>query len=126
MKKIIVDLDGTLTVKKDLPYSESIPNTPLIEKLSYYKKCGYEIIIFTARNMRTYRGNVGKINVHTLPGILEWLDLNQVPYDQVIVGKPWCGTEGFYVDDRAVRPAEFVNLTEAQLQDLVQKDEKCI
>jgi capsule biosynthesis phosphatase len=25
------------------------------------------------------------------------------------VGKPWCGEEGFIVDDKAIRPDEFVN-----------------
>ena len=29
-------------------------------------------------------------------------------YDEVIYGKPWPGPEGFYIDDRAIRPKEFI------------------
>ncbi|ONG14085.1 hypothetical protein BXT95_26585, partial [Escherichia coli] len=58
-----------------------------------------------------YKENIGKINIHTLPVIIDWLNENRVPYDEVIVGKPWCGDEGFYVDDRAIRPSELCNMT---------------
>ncbi len=45
--------------------------------------------------MRTYEGNVGKINVNTLPIIIDWLERHNVPYDEIYVGKPWCGHDGF-------------------------------
>lgn len=51
--------------------------------------------------------------------ILDWLAAHDVPYDEVHVGKPWCGTEGFYVDDKAVRPSEFVALSYDQLRALI-------
>src|SRR5690606_29179535 len=57
--------------------------------------------------MNTYGGNVGLINANTLPIILDWLARHEVPFDEVVVGKPWCGEGGFYVDDRALRPSEF-------------------
>jgi capsule biosynthesis phosphatase len=59
--------------------------------------------------MRTHDGDISKINIHTLPIIINWLERHNVPYDGIIVGKPYCGTEGFYVDDRAIRPNEFIN-----------------
>lgn len=109
MKRLIVDLDGTLTLGGDgQNYACKEPNLPLIAKLRAYQADGFEIVISTARNMRTYNGEVGKINVHTLPGVLDWLKRHDVPHDEVIVAKPWCGFEGFYIDDRAVRPDEFV------------------
>jgi len=70
--------------------------------------------------MRTYQGAVGKINANTLPVILEWLKKHDVPYDEIYVGKPWCGTEGFYVDDRAIRPREFVTLSLAEINALIE------
>lgn len=116
MKKIIIDLDGTLTIDDpSLPYEKKSPQEAVVEKLRFYQNLGYSIVIHSARNMRTYDGNVGRINVHTLPKILDWLTLHSVPFDEVIVGKPWCGSEGFYVDDRAVRPDEFVFLSPAEL-----------
>jgi len=119
MKKLIVDLDGTITKGDTSDYHNVSPNLDVIDKLHFYKSLGYEIIIQTARNMRTYEGNVGKINIHTLPIITEWLDRHEVPYDEIHVGKPWCGFEGFYVDDRAVRPSEFTTMTPEEIKDLI-------
>jgi capsule biosynthesis phosphatase len=111
MKRIIIDLDETLCFTKDGNYLESVPNTALIDKITEYKKLGFEIIINTSRNMRTYGSNIGKINAITLPLIIKWLDKHNVPYDEIYVGKPWCGFEGFYVDDKAIRPDEFIKLS---------------
>ncbi len=126
MKKLVIDLDGTLTIETPGPYPEKLPNLPLIQKLHEYKQLGYQITIFTARNMRTYEGNVGMINVHTLPIVLEWLERHEVPFDEVLVGKPWCGTEGFYVDDRAVRPSEFAKATPEEIAALIAAESSCL
>ncbi|HBC7113125.1 TPA: capsular biosynthesis protein, partial [Escherichia coli] len=66
----------------------------------------------------TYNSNIGKITAVTLPIIVEWLEKNNVPYDEIYVGKPWCGHEGFYVDDKAIRPNEFVNLSYNEIKKL--------
>ncbi len=111
MKRLVFDLDGTIALDDPArAYAEREPNRALIEKLRQYKAQGFEIVIASARNMRTHQGNVGKINALTLPVILDWLTRHEVPFDEVHVGKPWCGTEGFYIDDKAVRPSEFVEL----------------
>lgn len=125
MKKLIVDLDGTLTMADTPDYRNVLPRVDVIEQLRIYKDDGFEIVIFTARNMRTFDGNVGKINVHTLPIITEWLDTHQVPYDEIIVGKPWCGKSGFYIDDRAIRPSEFATLSPDELSTLLDKEKIC-
>lgn len=120
MKIIVIDLDGTLTIDDpEVAYEERLPRTDVIEKLRSFRSDGYRIIVNTARNMRTHAGNIGVINVQTLPVILRWLELHEVPFDEVIVGKPWCGFDGFYVDDRAIRPDEFVELDPAQIRRLI-------
>lgn len=119
MKKLIVDLDNTLTMADADTYPEMSVNKDVVKKLALYRANGFSITINTSRNMRTYEGNVGKINIHTLPVILEWLDEHDVPYDEVLVGKPWCGTEGFYIDDRAIRPDEFVSLSPEEISRLI-------
>ena len=113
IKKIVVDLDNTITLDPDekIDYSQKLPNKEVIAKLASMKRLGYTILIFTSRNMNTYEGNVGKINVETLPIIMDWLQKHNVPFDEILVGKPWCGRDGFYVDDRSIRPSEFVNLS---------------
>lgn len=119
MKNLVIDLDGTLTIDDNSSYSDKPVNIQVVAQLRKYKEMGFKITIYTSRNMKTFSGNVGKINVETLPIILEWLDINNIPYDEVIVGKPWCGTDGFYVDDRAIRPNEFTTLSYDEIKDLL-------
>ncbi|WP_413516729.1 HAD hydrolase family protein [Photobacterium phosphoreum] len=126
MKKLVIDLDGTLTTANTTDYRLVSPNMYVIKKLREYQQQGFSITIFTARNMRTYEGNIGKINIHTLPIIVEWLEKHSVPYDEIIVGKPWCGHDGFYIDDRAIRPSEFASLSVDEINSLLDKEKiKC-
>jgi len=120
MKRLVFDLDGVLTIDDpDRSYADREPNLAVIAKLRDYRAQGFEIAIFTARNMRTFGGQIGKINANTLPTVIDWLRRHDVPFDEIHVGKPWCGDEGFYVDDRAVRPSEFVALSLEQIQALI-------
>ncbi len=115
MKRIVIDLDGTLTLSDSKDYAKVSPNHEVVAKLREYHELGFEIVIHTARNMRTHEGNIGKINALTLPVILDWLKRHDVPYDEIVVGKPWCGTQGFYVDDKALRPDEFAKLSREEI-----------
>lgn len=120
MKRLVFDLDGTIALDDpDRPYAERAPNLAVIDQLRAYREQGFEIVICSARNMRTYGGQIGKINANTLPVILDWLARHDVPYDEIHVGKPWCGTEGFYVDDKAIRPSEFVALSLDEIRALL-------
>ena len=122
MKRLIMDLDNTITLTENGDYKNAKPIVSVIEKLKEYKAQGFEIIISSSRNMRTYEGNVGKINVNTLPIIIDWLERHNVPYDEIYVGKPWCGHDGFYVDDRAVRPDEFALMSYDEIRKLTKMD----
>ena len=122
MKRLILDLDETVSITKNGKYEVSSPIISMVEMIRLYKKKGFEIVFSTSRNMRTYEGNIGKINANTLPVIIDWLDKHNVPYDEIYVGKPWCGFEGFYVDDKAIRPSEFVNLSYSEIMELLEKD----
>jgi capsule biosynthesis phosphatase len=108
MKRLIIDLDDTITLSAQDGYENALPNLALIARLREYQADGFEIVISTSRNVRTYEGNIGKINAHTLPVIVAWLERHAVPFDEIHVGKPWCGLEGFYVDDKSIRPSEFL------------------
>ena len=121
-KKIVIDLDDTISITENGKYLESIPNLQVVEKLREYKELGYDIVIHSSRNMRTYNNNIGEINVHTLPVVIDFLNKYNIPYDQIIMGKPWLGYGGFYVDDKSIRPSEFVNKTEEEIIDLLNKE----
>lgn len=119
MKRLIFDLDDTLCTTQNGDYANAQPITEVVEKLREYHRQGFTIVINTSRNMRTYQGNIGAINKNTLPIILDWLVRHEIPYDELYVGKPWCGFEGFYVDDKAIRPDELVKLSYVEICQLL-------
>ena len=59
-----------------------------------------------------------------MPNIKEWLNKHNVPYDEIIVGKPWCGENGFYIDDKALRPDEFLTLDNNSIKSILNKENK--
>ncbi|MGV2898232.1 capsular biosynthesis protein [Achromobacter sp. AGC78] len=111
-KVLVFDVDGTLCeIRRDgQPYADVEPLWPVVEKLREYKREGFYIVLNSARNMRTYQGNTGLLNANTLPVLIDWLKKHDIPYDELHLGKPWPGTNGFYVDDRTIRPDEFCRL----------------
>jgi len=120
-KAIVIDLDGTLCEKKgkDQEYIDVEPNAEVLKKLREYRDAGFYIIIVSARNMRTFEGNIGLINANTLKTIHKWMDKHDVPYDEIHVGRPWCGFNGFYVDDKTIRPDEFLDLSPEEIKKLI-------
>ena len=125
-KCLVIDLDGTLSIDENKPYKDRAINAALVATLKGYKDRGFRIIIHTSRSMRSYAGDVAKIKTNALPEILEWLERHGVPYDEVVVGKPWCGTNGFYVDDRALRPSEFVSLSYDEIILLLAREKEVV
>ncbi|WP_421855636.1 hypothetical protein [Oricola sp.] len=121
MKKLVVDLDDTITVGSNLPYPDQSPNPDTVRKLREYRNLGFQIAIYTARNMNTHANNTGLICAKTLPLIVTWLEKHGIPFDEIHVGKPWCGDGGFYVDDKAIRPNEFANLEYDEILSLLEK-----
>ncbi|MDA9660084.1 HAD-IIIC family phosphatase [Pseudomonadota bacterium] len=119
MKRLILDLDNTICNTDNGDYKNSIPVQSVIDRIHQYKKKGFEIVISTSRNIRTYENNLGKINANTLPIIIDWLNEHNVPYDEIYVGKPWCGSDGFYVDDKSIRPNEFVEMEYEQISTML-------
>ena len=109
-KVLVLDVDGTICPTKGQgeTYSDVEPDAAMVQRIRAYAAEGWHIVFQTSRNMRTYEGNVGLINANTLPELVDWLRRHEIPFDEVHVGKPWAGHDGFYVDDRAVRPAEFL------------------
>jgi capsule biosynthesis phosphatase len=108
---IVIDLDGTLTIPGSGSSYETLrPRHEVVRQLRNYAAQGFRIAIMTSRNMRSFANSIGRINAETLPVAIEWLKRHDIPFDEIHVGKPWCGDDGFYVDDRAIRPSEFVAL----------------
>lgn len=116
----VFDIDGTLCPikKKDEKYEDLVPYPDMLEKLRYYKENGARIILYTSRNMNSYNGNIGLINKYTARTLSEWLEKWKIPYDEIVYGKVWPGHKGFYVDDRTVRPDEFMKYSPDELENI--------
>lgn len=102
------DLDNTLvsypTVKND--YSTVEPLHDTIKILRFLKSLGHEIIIYTARRMRTHNGNVEKAIADIGNITKETLQKFDIPYDELHFGKPYAN---FYIDDLMVSPVLNIN-----------------
>ncbi|MGL9746930.1 LNS2 domain-containing protein [Enterococcus sp. DIV0170] len=123
MKAIVMDIDNTFCEKRgSKEYKDLEPYPEVVEQMRSYHEKGYKIVLQTARQMNTHQGNLGLINKITVPILIEWLEKWEIPYDELHVGKPWCGHGGFYVDDRAIRPKEFVTLTEEEILKRIEDD----
>ncbi len=118
---LVVDIDGTLCDIKTAgqTYAELVPRADMVSKLREYQQRGYRILLYTSRNMKTHNHNLGLINKHTAPVLLAWLEQWDIPYDEILFGKPWPRSKGFYIDDRAIRPDEFLKLSEAEIHQLL-------
>jgi len=101
--RICFDLDNTLVTYPTIPYDYStvkpIPN--MINLLNTLKKKGHEIIIYTARRMKTHNNNVGRVVKDIALVTLNTLDNFNIQYDEIIFGKP---IADIYIDDRAINP----------------------
>lgn len=121
---LVIDVDGTLCKKKrpDQSYDEVEPIVEVVAALRQYRDLGFYVILSTSRNMNSYNGNVGLITANTAKVLMNWLDQHEIPYDELHVGKPWAGKGGFYVDDKAIRPDEFLKLSYDEILAIVGHD----
>ncbi len=122
-KTIVFDVDGTICeIDSSKKYIDLNPIDSMVQKIRELKQDGFTIILQTARNMKTYEGNIGLINANTLIELNDWLKKHDIPFDEIHVGKPWCGVNGFYVDDKAIRPNEFLNNSIEELNKILEHD----
>lgn len=123
-KVLVVDVDGTLCPIKepDQSYADLPAFAAMRERLIELRSDGWRIVLSSSRGMRTHNGCEAAIEREVLPTLLGWLERNGVPFDQIRLAKPWAGTDGFYVDDRTVRPREFLTHSLEALSAICQRD----
>lgn len=99
--RVCFDLDNTLVTYPKIPndYTTVSPISKNIEYLKFLKDKGSYIIIYTARRMKTHKGNVGAIVADVGKITLDTLEKFGIPYDEIHFGKPHAD---FYVDDLGV------------------------
>lgn len=123
MNSIIFDIDGTICpIKKDgQEYKNLVPCEEMILKMKELKEAGFKIVLFTSRNMRSFDNDLDMILKHTKPILEDWLKRWDIPYDEIIYGKPWPGKGGLYVDDRTVRPKELLKYSLDELNKICEE-----
>ena len=107
-KRFCFDLDNTLvtypTIRND--YNSVKPIIKNIKFLNFLHSQGHYIIIYTARRMRTHKGNVKKVRKEIEKLTLNQLKQFKIKYDEFILGKPYAN---FYIDDLSINPIENLN-----------------
>jgi len=107
-RTLVVDIDKTICESphgKD--YSKCEPIEPVCAKLREENNKGTYIILYTSRNVRTFKGNIGLINKYTNIVLVEWLKNNNIPYDEIYFNKPWGFGDLNYIDDKFLSIEEF-------------------
>lgn len=100
-KRFCFDLDNTLVTYPDIKndYTSVKPKDKNIDILRNLKKNGHYIIIYTARRMKTFNGDVEKVRKDVEDITIDTLKKYDIPYDELHFGKPYAD---LYIDDLGV------------------------
>jgi capsule biosynthesis phosphatase len=103
----VIDIDDTIAkVDTSLPYERREPIQHVIDTINQKYKNGSKIVLFTARGMKTYGGDLNKIESAHREILEKWLVDHGVLYHELVFGKPWMENV-YYVDDRAMTIDQF-------------------
>ena len=84
---LIIDLDNTLTqAGSSHDYSKKLVNKQVALAVNNAISLGYASKIFSARNMRSFKGDMAKIESVTRPIAEAWLYENNIEHDELILG----------------------------------------
>lgn len=112
MKTYVIDIDGTLASSPEKfnepvffegycienDYTTCKPIEFMINKTNELFEEN-NIILFTARGMRTFKHNKSLVEKYHKPILEKWLKENGVKYNEIRFGKPW-GPNVSYIDDK--------------------------
>ena len=99
-KRICFDIDNVICLtdnKKNYFKSRPIKKNIQIINRAYSK--GYYIILYTARYMGRYKGNIKKVNKMIKPLTLKQLKKWGVKYHEIYFGKP---SFDLFIDDKSI------------------------
>lgn len=107
------DVDDTILHTTNRDYENSVPKKDMIDKINQLYDFGFGIVLFTARGQLSKNGNLDIIEEKNRPVLENWLEKHAVKYDKLLFCKPLACC---YVDDKAIRPDEFLNLDIRELE----------
>jgi len=108
---IVMDIDLTICETEVIngkgDYENAKPLCAVINKSNKLYDEGINIILYTARGMRTFANNVKKIEEFHRPILEKWLNKHNVKYNELIFGKLW-KPDYYFVDDRSLTINQFL------------------
>lgn len=107
VRTMVIDVDDTILVTTNRDYANSVPKEDVVSKLREAREKGWHIILFTARGMGRSNGDIESVREEVTREIESFCSRFCVPYDEIMLGKPWAA---MYVDDKGLRPDEFANI----------------
>lgn len=107
-RTLVVDVDDTISMTVNRDYANATPDEEMINKLNNLYLEGWEVIYFTARGQLSANKDIEVINKTRLPVLKKWMKDSGVLYTDLKFGKPF---GDYYVDDKALRPDEFLDMS---------------
>jgi capsule biosynthesis phosphatase len=105
--KYVIDIDNTISQTSfGVDYDNRIPIHKNLNVLKEILKKN-NACLFTSRGMLTYKNNVKEITKNHSLRLTKWLKSHGIRDIKIFFGKPYCGENGFYVDDRALYLDDF-------------------
>lgn len=104
MKKIVIDIDGTICTNTDGDYENAKPIYDRINKINSLHQEGNVIVFFTARGMGRTGDDAEKAKEMFYELTKKQLDMWNVKYNKLVLGKV---SGDLYVDDKGIRDEEF-------------------
>ena len=100
LKTICFDIDNVICKTNSTnDYSKSIPIKKNIQAINEAYNNGFNIILFTARYMGRYKGNLTKVKKGIKPLTLKQLKKWGVKYHKIYFGKP---SFDLFIDDKSL------------------------
>lgn len=99
--KVVFDIDDVIAMGfNHTKHDEKVVNSLVVDKMKSIKsELNAKIVLHTSRGSVSCNGDLQLIEKNILPNLVEWLKVNDVPYDEIVFGKPLAD---LYVDDKGM------------------------
>lgn len=105
-KRIVFDIDDTLSFTISRDWENATPNEPLIQKINKLFDEGWEIFLITARGSISCKSR-GEAYEKYGEQLIHWLRKHKVNYHKLSFDKELAA---YYVDDKGITPEDFLEL----------------
>lgn len=112
-KRIVCDIDDTISFTLNRDWENAVPNQPVIDKINQLYDMGWEIYLVTARGSISCKSREEAKEKYGAQ-IKKWLLKHGVKYHVLSFEKYLAA---YYVDDKALTPEQFVDLEVKTLKD---------